>query len=233
MDLTHTTGMDDPAVPRTWLRAAAVGFALGAGLLLGLLSVGSDYLLSYPWSMIGNVAGTWVLVAFAIGAVADRSIARGAIAGLLALVTATVVYYAAMSLIWPPSSVSKLVPGVVVWGVVALVVGPGAGAAGAAWRGGAAGRSRPRWLRPVAVGAAAAVLAAEGAFLAVTASTSETLLGAGVELVVAGMVPIALVGPARERALAYATLALVGLASLPVAGILIPAIFMLAGSGRL
>ncbi len=211
-----------------------VALALVVGVLLGLLSFTSDYLLRYPWSMVGNTAGTWVLAGFAVGALTGHgSVLRAALAGLGALAIATVVYYASMALVWPSESVPKLLPGVIVWGAASLIVGPAAGAAGGTWTRGLGQGGDRWWLRSVAVGLVAAVLAAEAVFRWGGAAYPDDYAVAGVELAVAALIPLALLRPVRERVTSLTTVVLVGGAAVPLLGLLIPIVFKLAGSGRL
>jgi hypothetical protein len=109
--------------------------AVATGVALGTFSVLSDYFLHNPWAIAGNIAGTWVIVAFVVGALAMKGAAReGALAGLVALLSATVAYYVGTAIGWDVVNVARLVPGVLTWGAVALIAGPVAGGSGAVWR---------------------------------------------------------------------------------------------------
>jgi hypothetical protein len=210
---------------------SVVAVSVAAGIGLGLLSFASDYVLPHPWAMIGNVTGTWVLVAFAVGAIcSERSLSAGIIAGLLALLLATPVYYLVTSLMWPSSSVGLLLFGLVVWSVVAAIVGPVAGGAGAVWRRGALLGRTSWWLRPAAVAGLSAVLAAEAAvYVVVTLDwdpvvvTAEALLGAAL--------PLVLLRSFRDRVAAWVGLVVLVAVGLPVMVVGIPFAFRLAGGG--
>ncbi len=207
-------------------QALASGVPVVLGIVLGLFCVGSDYLLRYPWSLAGNVAGTWVLVAFAAGALAPRgSIVRSSVTGFVALVIATLVYYVATSFLWPRSAIGLLVPGVVVWSLVASVAGPLAGAAGAIWRGRIVGRRAP-WLRGAAVGVIAAALFAEAAALWVESSE-----GAIPELLIATAIPLLLLRRRQDLVSAYAALGAFSLVAVPLMVLGQPVVFRLAGAG--
>jgi hypothetical protein len=115
--------------------------ALVAGLALGLFSVVGDRLPADTLHLVvalANAAGPWFVVAFAVGSLqVDRK--RGAVAAALALAIAVVVYYAGIYV--GGNEVADLARVAGAWLVIAAVVGPVLGAAGAAWSGGDA-RSR-------------------------------------------------------------------------------------------
>lgn len=229
--------MDGVAIERTWRQVLGnppirIGLgAAGTGIGLGLVSFLSDYVLPLPWSMIGNLTGTWMLVAFAVGAVASvRSMAWGVLAGPLALVTATVAYYAATAMTWPSSSAGHLLSGVVVWGIVSVLAGPLAGSAGVVWRRGRLGTRDGWWLRPAAVAGVAAVVAAEAVFLRIATIDSDPLVVAA-ELLVAAVLPFGLLRTGRERATACGLMFLLGSVGLPVMAVVTPLLFRLAGGG--
>ena len=212
-------------------RLSTVGVPLVVGAVLGMVSVSSDYLLRQPWSAVGNLAGTWVLAAFAVGARSRQpSITRGAGSGLLSLVTAAIVYYLLTALLWPPEAIGRLVFGVIVWVLVAVAAGPVAGAAGASWRGASWPRSAQAWSRPVSVAAVAAMLFAEAMFLGLgTADADWPSLVA--ELAIAAALPVVLLRSLSEIAVAYGAIAVLAFVGLPLTAILMPIVFKLAGAG--
>jgi hypothetical protein len=211
----------------------AAALSTAVGIALGLVSVASDYLLRYPWALVGNVVGTWIVVAFAVGAATGPSTTRAAVCGLLALVVATITYYVATSFAWPSSAIGLLVPGVVAWTVVSVIAGPIAAAAGRAWRSGRLfGRER-WWLRPLAVAGVSAVLAAEAGLVALRSTDADVLLGAAAELAVALAIPLVLLRDARNRLTSYALAAIAVVVGLPVMSVSLPIVFRLAGSGHL
>jgi hypothetical protein len=208
--------------------------AVAAGVALGTLSVLSDYLLHNPWAIAGNIAGTWVVVAFAVGAYASTGFARdGAIAGLIALLSATVAYYIGTSVAWDAVNVARLLPGVLVWGAVSLVAGPVAGGAGAVWR---RRRFRGRndwWLAPIAVGVLCAPLAAEGLYIAWLFSQADGAVAGFAELAAGVVLPVWLLRSWQEWRVAYVTLSALGVLGLVALAIGLRAVQMLAGSGHL
>jgi hypothetical protein len=217
---------------RRWGRDAAVVAAAGVGL--GALSVGSDYFLHNPWALIGNVAGTWFAVAFAVGAfVGTESVRRGALGGLVALVIATLAYYVGTSLAWDIVEVDRLIPGALVWGAIALLAGPIAGAAGAVWRRRIFRGRADWWLAAVAVGMLSAVLMAEGLYLGFLFSGSDTAIGSFAELAIGLTFPIWLLRLVREWRVAYVVAALVGIILLVALAIGLRSVQTLAGSGHL
>jgi hypothetical protein len=122
------------------LRLALTAFV--AGIALGLFSVVGDRLpADTPLHVIvalANAAGAWFVTAFAVGSLqGDRS--RGAAAASLALAIAVVVYYAGIYA--GGNEVADLVRMAGAWLLIAAVVGPLLGVAGAVWsRGDARGR---------------------------------------------------------------------------------------------
>ncbi len=131
--------------------------ALVAGVALGLFSGLGDQLPADTPLHVGvalaNAAGPWLVTAFAVGAVVGAPVA-GAITATAALFAAVATYY--LTIYALGFSVADLMRSAGVWLAVSVVVGPGLGAAGGAWR-------RPR--RPLhrigAVALLAGLLAAE------------------------------------------------------------------------
>ncbi len=212
----------------------AVLIALIAGTALGIVSVLSDYALRNPWAMVGNLAGSWVLVAFAVGALANRgSITRGAGAGMLSLIVATLAYYIGTSIARGLVRPDRLIPGAAVWSAVGLIAGPAAGAAGAVWRERRfRGQSR-WWYSAVATGILTVPLIAESLFLLVQVRGSDSTLGASAELVIGLVLPPVLLRSLRDSLAAYATTIALGAIAMPVLIIAMPPVYMLAGSGHL
>ncbi|MEP7360694.1 MAG: DUF6518 family protein [Chloroflexota bacterium] len=215
-------------MPRGLLIAVAAGVALGA------FSVLSDYFLANPWAIAGNIAGTWVVVAFLVGAFAMKGAAReGAIGGLVALLVATLVYYVGTSIGWDLVDVTRLLPGVLVWGAVSLVAGPVSGGAGAVWRRHTFRGRQQWWLPSVAIGILAAPLAAEGLYLAFLFAGEVGAFAGFVELVVGLALPVWLVRSWQEWRIAYTVMSTLGVIGLVALGYGLRAIQVLAGSGHL
>jgi hypothetical protein len=96
-----------------------------------------------------------VAVAFAAGA-AGRTIAGGAVRGLVALLVAVAVYYGLIAVLGEGIRAIGATHAAAVWGAVAVVAGPLVGAAGETWR------RRTGWRRAIAVAPMAGTLIAEG-----------------------------------------------------------------------
>jgi hypothetical protein len=208
--------------------------AVAAGVALGSFSVFSDYFLINPWAIAGNIAGTWVLVAFLIGAFAMPGAAReGAIGGVVALLAADLAYYAGTSIAWDMVGLSRLLPGVITWGAVSVIAGPTAGAAGAVWRRGSFRGRTDWWLAAVAIGVLAAPLVAEGLYMAWLFSGEVGAFAGFAELALGLVLPVWLLRSATEWRVAYPTMAVVGLMVLVAMGLGLRSIQMVAGSGHL
>jgi hypothetical protein len=208
--------------------------AVAAGAALGVFSVLSDYFLSNPWAIAGNIAGTWVVVAFVVGAFATGGFGRdGAIVGLVALLTATLAYYIGTAIAWDAVNVARLLPGVLVWGAVSLAAGPVSGGAGAVWRRGRFGSRSNWWLPAVAVGILGAPLAAEGLYLAWLFSGEVGAVAGFAELVTGLVLPAWLLRSWQEWRIACTVLSTLGILGLVALGFGLRAIQMLAGSGHL
>ena len=207
--------------------------AVATGVALGTFSVLSDYFLINPWAITGNVAGTWVVVAFLVGAFAMSGRAReGAIGGLVALLTADLAYYAGTSIAWDMVGLSRLLPGVIVWGVVSVMAGPTAGAAGAVWRRHSFRGRTDWWLAGVAIGVVGGPLVAEGLYMAWLFSGEVGAFAGFAELALGLVLPVWLLRSTTEWRVAYPTLAAVGLLVLVAMGLGLRSIQMVAGSGH-
>lgn len=207
--------------------------AVAAGVALGTFSVLSDYFLSNPWAIAGNIAGTWVVVAFVVGAFAMTGAAReGAIGGLVALLAADLAYYAGTSIAWDMVGLSRLLPGVIVWGAVSVIAGPTAGAAGAVWRRRSFRGRTDWWLAGVAIGVVAGPLVSEGLYMAWLFSGEVGAFAGFAELAFGLVLPVWLLRSTTEWRVAYPTLAVVGLLVLVAMGLGLRSIQMVAGSGH-
>jgi hypothetical protein len=209
--------------------------AVAAGVALGTFSVLSDYFLHNPWAIAGNIAGTWVVVAFVVGAFAINTGAarEGALGGLVSLLVATLAYYVGTAIAWDAVNVARLLPGALTWGAVSLVAGPVSGGAGAVWRRHLFRGRQQWWLPSVAIGILAAPLAAEGLFIALQFAGDQGSIAGFVELIVALALPVWLLRNWQEWRLAYTVMSTLGLIGLVALGYGLRAIQMLAGSGHL
>lgn len=207
--------------------------AVAAGVALGAFSVFSDYFLTNPWAIAGNIAGTWVLVAFLVGAFSIKGAARdGALGGLVALLSATLTYYAGTSIAWDMVGLSRLLPGVIVWGAVAVLAGPTAGACGAVWRRRSFHGRTDWWIPAVAIGVVAAPLVAEGLYMAWLFTGEVGAVAGFAELALGLALPVWLLRSTTEWRVAYPALAAVGLLVLVAMGLGLRSIQMVAGSGH-
>jgi hypothetical protein len=207
--------------------------AVATGVALGTFSVLSDYFLQNPWAIAGNIAGIWVIVAFLVGAFAMTGPARnGAIGGLVALLAADLAYYAGTSIAWDMVGLSRLLPGVIVWGAVSVLAGPTAGAAGAVWRGRSFRGRTDWWLAAVAIGVVAGPLVAEGLYVAWLFSGEVGAFAGFAELALGLVLPVWLLRSTTDWRVAYPTLAVVGLLVLVAMALGLRSIQMVAGSGH-
>ncbi len=208
--------------------------AVAAGVALGTFSVLSDYFLHNPWAIAGNIAGTWVVVAFLVGAFAMKGAAReGALGGLVALLSATLAYYLGTSIGWDMVNVARLLPGVLVWGAVSLVAGPVSGGAGAVWRRHSFRGRQQWWLPAVAIGILSAPLAAEGLYLAWLFAGEVGSFAGFLELIIGLVLPVWLLRSWQEWRLAYTVMSTLGILGLVALGYGLRAVQLLAGSGHL
>lgn len=205
-----------------------------AGIALGLLSLASDYVLPGLLTWLGNVAGTWLAVAFVVGAApAAGPPRRAAVLGLVALVAATVTYYVGTAYAWDFVRVARLLPGLLVWGTLAVLAGPALAAAGAVWRQRSFRDRTDWWLGAAAVAILAGPLTAEGLFRVLSFIDGDVTTIGMTELLVGLALPPLLLRSGREAGLAYAVLAPIAGGFLVALWLLLPAIYMLAGSGHL
>jgi len=198
--------------------------ALVAGVALGLFSGLGDRLPAdttlHVIIALANAAGPWLVTAFAVGALSGAPVA-GAITATAALAAAVAVYYLTIYL-WG-NTVAELTRSAGVWLAVSAVVGPLFGAAGGAWR-----RPRRRFERIGAVALLAGALAAEGilrliqveAWTGLDLARTDIQVGL-IELIVAAVLPTALLS-AGDRLRGYAaTAATTVAAALLIAGALV------------
>ncbi|HUP83009.1 MAG TPA: DUF6518 family protein [Candidatus Limnocylindria bacterium] len=207
--------------------------AVAAGVALGSFSVFSDYFLSNPWAIAGNVAGTWVVVAFLVGAFAMKGAARdGALGGLVALLAADIAYYVGTSVAWDMVGLSRLLPGVITWGVVSVVAGPIAGGAGAVWRRKSFRGRSDWWLAATAIGVLAGPLVAEGLYMAWLFSGEVAAFAGFAELAIGLVLPVWLLRSTTEWRVAYPTMSVIGIVVLVATAVGLRSIQMIAGSGH-
>ena len=105
--------------------------------------------LAWPLQLLvpTNAVGAWLAVAFVAGAT-GRTVPFGALRGLVALLAAVAAYYLLIRLSGEGIRSVGAAHAATIWGVVAMIVGPALGAAGATWR-------RGRGLAPGDLGFAA------------------------------------------------------------------------------
>jgi hypothetical protein len=168
-----------------------------------------------------------VLVAFAVGAGA-ASLLRGALRGLVALVVATLAYYALIRVTGSRPANSAIEHASQVWLAVAVVAGPAAGLAAAIWR------YRTGVLRAIAVALVGAVLVTEGllglwqvggpfvglgsdadSWFGIDPSAAVHLL----EVAIGLAMPVVLLPVPRERLIAYGSVGALAIAGIPTAGV--------------
>lgn len=126
--------------------------AVALGVLLGVFSSRGDGVGIMVVNGLANATSPWVIVAFAVGAVA-ASPGPGALAGAVALVAGVWTYYVGFLL----GGHAFLLPFMGIWSAAAGAAGALFGAAGGAWR-----DRRDRW-RTLAVAAVVGALLAEAA----------------------------------------------------------------------
>ena len=138
-------------VPRATPRLTLVSASLLVGAGLGAVILWAEHVLGYTWIGFVGSASPWVVVAFAIGYLAGRSIS-GALYGAVTLLVGLMTFYAADAIV-NGAAVSTLWSSTAVfWYVAGLLAGPLAGLAGA-WAAGTATRLRliAGWAFPVAL----------------------------------------------------------------------------------
>ncbi|WP_265520463.1 DUF6518 family protein [Oerskovia flava] len=129
---------------------------VAAGLGIGVLTEWAQGVLVDPWAMWANSIAVWVLVAFAVGALAGTP-RRAAVAGVAVELLLLAGYYAVRTLQDVPSQERILV----FWIAGALVGGLVFGVAGSWWR------STESWAQIAGVSLAGGVLVSEGLMRAV------------------------------------------------------------------
>lgn len=174
--------------------AVLMGVALGAWCRVG------DHL-AEPVSSLANVGWPWLVIAFAIGAIARRPVA-GAFLGAAALLVAVGTYYMAMWSADYGMSRSDIIsiglPGFVrFWLILAVLAGPIFGAAGGLWR------TSTGWMRPASVALlSGAVLGETGAEIVLSLNYDEVAQFGAVAIAV--ILPSVLVsGIQRLQAVAW------------------------------
>jgi hypothetical protein len=194
-------------VPRA---VAGFGTSVVGGAALGGAAWFSDQL-AWPFSLIipANAIGVWLAVAFVLGGSA-RTIATGALRGLVGLLTAVAVYYLLIAAFGQGVRAIGASHAATVWGLVALIAGPILGGSGAVWRHGTG------WPRALGVAVLAAALVGEGVVFGGPRLLHVDQLGADpgaflflAEIVIGLALPYALLRPG-ERLRGY--LATAGLA---------------------
>jgi hypothetical protein len=203
-------------VPLARRARMAISVALALGALLGAAAWAAD-VLDYPWNVVipANAIGAWALVAFVAGAI-GWSVIGGAARGLIALVTAVIVYYLGYALFGDGWRSASAVRAAMVWGSLAVLAGPALGFAGGVWRHGP-----PSW-RALAVGVPSGILVVEGWLsrsqigndpFATSFLVAEVVVGAALPIVAARGGP---------RLLALGAAALVALATIIGLVVVIP-----------
>jgi hypothetical protein len=131
------------------------GASITGGVLIGAAAWVADQL-GYPWTALipANAIGAWIGAAFALGASA-RTVPTGALRGLIGLLCAVAAYYVLTGTFGEGFRSIGASHAATVWGAVALIAGPIAGAAGGAWR------HTTGWPRAIAVALLSAALIAE------------------------------------------------------------------------
>ena len=190
---------------------AAFGFGTGIGIGVGLGALAwiADQL-DYPWGVLlpANAIGAWVGVAFLLGASA-RTVPTGALRGVIGLLSAVGAYYLLIALWVDGIRAIGASHAAMIWGSVALVVGPVYGAAGGAWRHWSHGP------RIAAVAVLSAALIAEGVVFGLRVGDATRVLFTA-EAVIGALLPLLLLHH-RERVAGYlATLAFAVAGSLAI-----------------
>jgi Family of unknown function (DUF6518) len=108
-----------------------LGLAAALGLALGAFCLAGDVVPLRAVNGLANAATPWFVIAFVAGAAAGKP-RWGAVAGVLALVSALTTYYLGFASLWW-GRVPNLEAQVGAWLVAALAAGPILGAAGGAW----------------------------------------------------------------------------------------------------
>jgi hypothetical protein len=165
--------------------------ALFAGVTFGAASIYPYYFVPGPAHILGNSAAIWLLLAFAIGAVAGRPL-RGAAAGTLLLVALVVTFFTIAHVLYSGEHVARLT---MFWLGMAIVGGPIFGLSGAAWRSG-----DPQWR-----GITAALMGSAFVTEAIAFQGNEGI-GRDVEVLLGVALALVLATGRRERLVALCAL---------------------------
>lgn len=176
--------------------AFVVALAVAGGVGLGLFSVVADRP-DVPGVVrwLGNVPGPWVVLAFAIGALAGTRLG-GAVAAAIALASGVMSYYVYLYTSGARPWLDTVEHAMLVWGLVAVAAGAAFGWAGGSWRRGA------RWERVLAVASLCGVLTGEAVLLFSERGHEAGRLMVSSEAVFAVALGWWLLRGMRERALA-------------------------------
>jgi hypothetical protein len=165
--------------------------AVGAGLLLGVVTQLLQGILPGALNWLANALSGWLVVAFLAGS-RYATPRRAAVLGVVLLVAALAGYYGTVQARFGYGGSTSIL---VFWGIGALAGGLVFGAAGWWWRHGA------ERARALATGLLAALLVCEGVYF--LAILPDPTVGAGA--IVGGLlVPLVLGRTWRDRGLAYA-----------------------------
>lgn len=125
--MTDRPQRDVPVPSARALRLEPWWLALLAGAVLGVFSLVADVVVAWRWLVVlGNLAAPWVVTAAWVGS-RMSSPRRGALGGLVSLLSAAFVYYFLGAVRGYPLGAA-----VVVWVGVAIIVGPILGSSGGA-----------------------------------------------------------------------------------------------------
>jgi hypothetical protein len=190
-----------------WL---AVASAAGAGLVLGLATLGLQGVLPGSWNQLANSGAVWAVGAFLAGVVLAPAGWRPVTAGTGVLAGAVIGYYAGATLFLPGRSTTAALVAPAAWLAVALLAGPLFGTAGAWWLDERRGR---RITGPALLGGA---FIAEGLDLLIVL---HYVAEAGTMFTIGALIPVVLGRTVRDRV--SGLLALVPVTGLGLAGYLI------------
>jgi hypothetical protein len=149
-----STLLDRPA-GTTRSTTDVLGAAALAGIALGVLDLGLQMTLPYPFANLANSSAVWALCAFAFAVRVRTTPSRAALAGSTMLVVAVETYYVAAVLLDRASWLSLWSSGTIAWAVFGVLAGTVFGIAGT-WL-----RDGTRWQSAAGLAAAAAVFYAE------------------------------------------------------------------------
>jgi hypothetical protein len=161
---------------------------IGVGIVLGLAGRATDHVPGLiHWA--GALGGPWLLGAFAAGALCGGR-REGALAGAVAIVAGTAVYYAVFHWVEHATGLRYAAAAGVGWSIAGAVVGGLFGAAGALWREGGTARG-------VAAGVLAGGLVAESLLLWQVWDGETARSALTIQLGAAALLAVALTGRAR------------------------------------